>query len=177
MSFPSHIFRRSPALGAVLGAVLLAACSGAKIEAPEVNPTDMPDGPGLFSGESGNILNAFKGGKNSAETGGSIGVNIYLWRAALESVAFMPLTQADSNGGVIVTDWYTNPAQPNERVRANVLILGKTLRADALKVSLFRQVQSEGRWTDVPVAPATVTALEDTILTKARAIKVQSRAK
>ncbi len=177
MSFFFLTARRSTALGAVMAGLLLVACSGAKIEAPEVNPTDMPDGPGLFSGESGNLLNAFKGGKNSAETGGSIGVNIFLWRAALESVAFMPLTQADSNGGVIVTDWYSNPEAPNERVRANVLILGKTLRADALKVSLFRQVQNEGRWTDVPVSPATVTALEDTILTKARAIKVQSRAK
>lgn len=156
---------------------VVAGCANAKIEAPETNPTDMPKGPGLFSGESGNILEAFKGNKNSAETGGNIGVNIYLWRAALESVAFMPITQADSNGGVIVTDWYSNPAQPDERVRANVLILGKTLRADALKVSLFRQVREGGVWKDSAIAPATITALEDTILTKARAIKVQSRAK
>ncbi len=158
-------------------ASVLAACAGAKIEAPEVNPTDMPEGPGLFSGESGNILEGFKRDKNNPETGGNIGVNIYLWRAALESVAFMPITQADSNGGVITTDWYSNPAQPDERVRANVLILGKTLRADALKVSLFKQLRTGGVWADAPVAAATVTALEDTILTKARAIKVQSRAK
>lgn len=164
-------------LAAAVCAGALAACANAKVEAPEVNPTDMPKGPGLFSGESGNILEGFKRDRANAETGGNIGVNIYLWRAALESVAFMPITQADSNGGVITTDWYSNPAQPDERVRANVLILGKTLRADALKVSLFKQVRTGGVWKDEAVAPATVTALEDTILTKARAIKVQTRSK
>lgn len=148
-----------------------------KTEAPEANPTDMPKGPGLLSGESGNLLDAFKSNKTSAETGGNIGVNIYLWRAALESIAFMPIVQADSNGGIIITDWYAQPEQPNERVKANVLILGKSLRADALKVTLFKQTRSGSEWKDASVSPATITALEDTILTKARAIKVQTMSK
>lgn len=166
---------RAVAIAALLLSGSLAACSAfkdIKTEPAEVNPTDMPKGPGLLSGESGNLLDAFKS-KGGGEGGGSIGVNIYLWRASLESIAFMPITQADSNGGIIVTDWYTSPAKPNERIRANVLILGKTLRADALRVSLFRQVQSGGKWSDEAVSPATIRALEDTILTKARAIKVQ----
>lgn len=172
----SPFARSSRFLASFAVAGVLVACAGAKVEAPEANPTDMPKGPGLFSGESGNLLDAFNKRGSNAETGGNIGVNIYLWRAALESVAFMPITQADSNGGVITTDWYSNPAQPDERVRANVLILGKTLRADALKVTLFKQVRKNGVWTDEPIAKATVTALEDTILTKARAIKVQTLA-
>ena len=36
----------------------------------------------------------------------TIGVNSYLWRATLDTLSFMPLLQTDSNGGVIVTDWY-----------------------------------------------------------------------
>lgn len=160
-----------------LAAALFVAGCGIKAEAPEANPTDMPKGPGLFSGESGNILEGFKSGRNNAETGGNIGVNIYLWRAALESVAFMPITQADSNGGVIVTDWYSQPGQADERVKANILILGKTLRADALKVTLFKQQRKGTEWANVDVAPATITALEDTILTKARAIKKQTLTK
>lgn len=171
--------RRTTALTtsfALAAAVFVAGC-GIKSQAPEVNPTDMPKGPGLFSGESGNILEGLKSGRNSAETGGNIGVNIYLWRAALESVSFMPIIQADSNGGVIVTDWYSQPEQPNERVKANILILGKTLRADALKVTLFKQQRNGGDWAGVDVSQATTTALEDTILTKARAIKKQTSAK
>lgn len=168
---------RLAAATALATVFVLAACS--KTQAPEANPTDMPKGPGLFSGESGNILAGFKSDRNgNAETGGKIGVSIYLWRAALESVSFMPINQADSNGGVITTDWYTAPGASNERVRANVLILGKTLRADALKVSLFKQTKnSNGTWSDTTVSPATVNALENTILTKARALKVQTLSK
>jgi hypothetical protein len=164
---------------ALLLSMGLAGCSslGLKTEAPEANPTDMPEGPGLFSGESGNLLESFKADRAAAETGGSIGVNIYLWRAALESIAFMPIVQADSSGGVILTDWYSRPEAPDERVKANVLILGKSLRSDALKVTLFRQQRTGSEWKDVAVSPATVTVLEDTILTKARAIKVQTFAK
>jgi hypothetical protein len=165
--------RPLPYLFALGCAAVLAAC-GAKVEAPEVNPTDMPKGPGLFSGESGNLLQAFKGGQN-AQGGGNIGVNIHLWRASLESVGFMPLQTTDSTGGVITTDWYSAPSAPDERVKANILILGKSLRPEALKVALFRQVKNaQGAWADAPTSPATVRALEDTILTKARALRVST---
>lgn len=161
----------------VCAAALLAGCSGITRKDAEVNPTDMPKGPGLLSGESGNLLEAFnkssRGGNN--EAGGKIGVNIYLWRASLESIAFMPITQADSNGGVITTDWYSAPQATNERVRANILILGKSLRADGLKVTLFKQTRdAKGNWSNATVSEATTQALEDAILTKARALRVQT---
>ena len=63
----------------------------------------------------------------------TIGVNTYLWRAAIDTVSFAPLVQADSNGGVIVTDWFINPSSPNERVKLTVAILDQDLRADALQ--------------------------------------------
>lgn len=100
-----------------------------------------------------------------------IGVNSYLWRASLETLSFMPLTQADSSGGVIVTDWYTNPANPSERVKVSVSILDQDLRADALRVAASRQVQQNGTWVEAPVQAATVQRLEDIILTKARDLR------
>jgi alpha-beta hydrolase superfamily lysophospholipase len=101
----------------------------------------------------------------------TIGVNSYLWRASLETLSFMPLTQADSNGGVIVTDWYANPANPGERVKVTVSILDSDLRADALRVAASRQVANGGSWVDAPVAAATVQKLEEIILTKARSLR------
>ncbi|MEM6856993.1 MAG: DUF3576 domain-containing protein [Pseudomonadota bacterium] len=101
----------------------------------------------------------------------TIGVNAYLWRAALETVSFAPLLQADSAGGVIVTDWYANPANPNERVKMTVTILDQDLRADALRVAAVRQVNEGNRWVDAPVQAATVQKLEDIILTKARDLR------
>jgi hypothetical protein len=101
----------------------------------------------------------------------SIGVNSYLWRASLETLAFMPLTQADSAGGVIVTDWYANPDSPNERVKVSVSILDSDLRADAVRVAASRQVLQDGTWVEAPVAASTVQRLEDIILTKARDLR------
>lgn len=100
-----------------------------------------------------------------------IGVNSYLWRAALDTVAFAPLAQTDSAGGVIVTDWYVNPADPTDRVKLSVTILDATLRADALRVSAARQRLQNGQWVDAPVAAATVQRLEEIILTRARDLR------
>ena len=104
----------------------------------------------------------------------TIGVNSYLWRASLEAVSFAPLLQADSNGGVIVTDWYANPSNPNERVKVTITILDQDLRADALRVAASRQVAQGGGWVDAPVQAATVQKLEDIILTKARELRRQA---
>ena len=101
----------------------------------------------------------------------SIGVNSYLWRAALDTLSFMPLLQTDSNGGVIVTDWYANPTNPGERVKVTVTILDQDLRADALRVAASRQVAQGGGWADAPVQAQTVQKLEDIILTKARDLR------
>ena len=101
----------------------------------------------------------------------SIGVNSYLWHASLDALSFMPLVQADSAGGVIVTDWYANPANPGERMKITVTILDRDLRSDALRVAASRQVSQGGQWVDVPVQAATVQRLEDVILTKARDLR------
>ncbi len=101
----------------------------------------------------------------------SIGVNAYLWRAAVDTVSFAPLLQADANSGVIITDWYTSPTNPGERVKLTVSILDQDLRADALRVAASRQINQGGAWVDAPVAAATVQKLEDIILTRARDLR------
>ena len=101
----------------------------------------------------------------------SIGVNAYLWKAAIDTVSFAPLLQADSNGGVIVTDWYSNPTNPGERIKLTIAILDQDLRADALRVAASRQINQNGSWVDAPVAAATVQKLEDIILTRARDLR------
>ena len=101
----------------------------------------------------------------------TIGVNSYLWRASLETLSFMPLSTADSAGGVLITDWYVNPNTPNERVKVSVTILDQMLRADALRVAAQRQVMQNGQWVEAPVQAATVQRLEDIILTTARDIR------
>lgn len=101
----------------------------------------------------------------------TIGVNSYLWRAAVDTVSFAPLLQANPNSGVIITDWYSNPKAPGERIKLTVAVLDPDLRADALRVSAARQLYQNGTWVDAPVSAATVQKLEDIILTRARDLR------
>lgn len=124
------------------------------------------------------------GGKNRGKVAraeatqiNTIGVNAYLWRAALETASFAPLLSADSSGGVIITDWYVNPANPGERVKLTIAILDQDLRADALRVNASRQVSQGTGWVDAPVQAATVQKLEDIILTKARDLRRDAMSK
>jgi hypothetical protein len=109
-------------------------------------------------------------GKGNAE-GTGIGVNAYLWRGALDTLSFMPLASADPFGGVIITDWYQPPASPGERFKATAYILGRQLRSDAVRVSLFRQVIKGSTWVDAEVAPQTTTDIENKVLARARELR------
>jgi hypothetical protein len=101
----------------------------------------------------------------------TLAINSYLWRAALDTVSFAPLLQANAQSGVIITDWYSNPRAPGERVKLTVAVLDPDLRSDALRVSAAKQVYQNGGWVDVPVSAATVQKLEDIILTRARDLR------
>ena len=104
--------------------------------------------------------------------GAKIGINAILWRASLDTVSFMPLASADPFGGVIITDWYSDPGTPNEQFKITIYILDKRLRADALRVSFFRQVKKGGRWVDAEVGANSARAIEDQILTRARQLRI-----
>ena len=100
------------------------------------------------------------------------GVNVFLWRASLDTVSFMPVNSADVFGGVILTDWHSSAEAPNERFKLNVYILGRTLRADGLRVTVFRQIFTRnGQWADAAVPAETKTKIEDSILTRARQLR------
>jgi Domain of unknown function (DUF3576) len=125
---------------------------------------------------SGAPIGPHKGrGPANANVNGAlgIGVNSYLWRASLDTLAFMPLTSADPWGGVIITDWYVNPEKPDERFKATIYILDSRLRADALNVTIFKQVKdASGGWVDSAVSDQTANDIENSILTKARQLRL-----
>jgi len=165
--------RLSLSVLALSAMVLLTACSGAKKEAT------YPDSDrerlyryGSLTGEEGfSVFGGDKKRDKESENSG-IGVNSFLWRAALDTASFMPLASADPFGGVIITDWYSAPATPNERTKAQIYVLSRELRADAIKASVFRQVATgKGSWKDAPVAKETNQKLEDAILARARELR------
>ncbi|MDX2028412.1 MAG: DUF3576 domain-containing protein [Alphaproteobacteria bacterium] len=129
----------------------------------------------LVSEEGGtNLL----GGDDKAKAleNSGIGVNGFLWRATLDTISFMPISSADPFGGVIITDWYSTPETPGERTKLNVYIRDRDLRADGVKVVVFRQTkESNGDWIDAAIAPTTGGSLENAILTRARQIRMAQK--
>jgi hypothetical protein len=170
----------------LLGVLAVAACSS---DAIKPNPTPA-NYQGLGSGSAGDVSTQRMGGDDSgtvfgtAKTnhdqdgggGSGIGVNAYLWRGALDTIAFMPLASADPFGGVIITDWYTPPGTSGERFKATVYILSRDLRSDGLRVNIYRQVLQNGQWLDSPVAESTVSDIENKVLARARHMREQLQA-
>lgn len=170
-----------------LGLLGVAACSTPELPQGEAkyptgadrntvsNPNDIYAKPDSIFGKGG-LLSLGKKDSNAQDLSGQsgLGVNTYLWRASLDTVSFMPLASADPFGGVILTDWYTPEGTPNERLKLNVFILDRQLRSDGVQVKVFRQARKGkgGEWKDAGVAPETARQLEDTILTRARQIRV-----
>ena len=110
--------------------------------------------------------------QNTGGIFGNDGLNSFLWRASLDTISFMPVSSADPFGGVIITDWYSDSEAPNERFKLNVYILGRALRADGVRVAVFRQIlSSQGGWRDVTINDDTATKIEDSILTRARQLR------
>ena len=147
------------------GGAVLSACSGLNLPVADPVPEE-PKRETIF-GEGG--LDIF-GDKPATRGGGpSIGVNVFLWRATLDTLSVWPISSADPFGGVILTDWYSPPKVPKERFKMNVYILDRALRADGIRVSVFRQSRTASNgWQDLPVQQDTATKIEDAILTRAR---------
>ncbi|HRQ61821.1 MAG TPA: DUF3576 domain-containing protein [Alphaproteobacteria bacterium] len=156
----------------------LAPCNGQPIQTEAKYPTGADraatggdiyaEEPSVFGPEGLDLFGTNK--KKDVDTG--IGVNSFLWRAALDTVSFMPLASADPFGGVVLTDWYTSPENENERFKLDVFILTRELRSDGISVKVHRQELKKNVWRDVPAAEDTARKLEDAILTRARQLRV-----
>ena len=161
------------------GAASLAGCdSGKYLAADQYNdPRFRGPGIGSMSGDNGTLFSTAKNNAQTDASGGGgtgLGVNAYLWRGALDTLSFMPLASADPFGGVIITDWYQPPATPGERFKATAYILGRQLRADGIRLAIFRQTMQGGQWVDADLAPNTVSDIENKVLARARELRAQA---
>lgn len=161
----------------VLGAVALAGCEGSGSTRRYAGTVNNPGGP--IATEANKPVGTradFAQGSETADRTASVRVNRFAWRAALDAVSFMPLGTSDPYGGAIATDWYVAQRSPNERLKVNVLVGGPELRADTVRVTVFRQERKgpRGDWANAPADPATAQNLENVILQRARELRTQA---
>ena len=173
-------FRVITRLVLVFGVAGVTACSS---DNPNIRPVQQseyndyrndPTERGKLGGNQGLVFGVGKGAGGTQNDGAALGVNAYLWRGALDTLAFMPLASADPFGGVIITDWYQPPSASGERFKATAYILGRQLRADGVRISIFRQVQDNGQWVDAPVSQTTTGEIENKVLGRARELRAQT---
>ena len=101
-------------------------------------------------------------------------VSPVLWQATMETLSFAGTSSEDPVTGVIVTNWYSPPSKPNERLKVSVFILSRALRSDSLAVTIDRQVRSPtGDWSDSPISREAVSDLETAVLLRARQIHAE----
>jgi hypothetical protein len=135
---------------------------------PSPNPTS--ERKTIFGKEGITLFSS----NNTKESGG-IGVNSFLWRASLDTISFMPLISADPFGGVIITDWYQDTKITGERFKLTIYIMDRHLRADGVKVSVFRQRSDpKSGWINATVSSMTGSKIEDAILTRARQLRIRN---
>lgn len=159
-------------LPALFGAAALALSGCSSDTAAEPEPRRVE----ANAGQNGGLLEGLLGGSGGGggQRGETIAVNSYLWRASLDTISFLPLNTADPFGGVIITDWYSPPETPNERFKVTVYILDRELRADGLRVAVFRQVRApNAAWIEAKVDDRTGRDLENAILKRARQMRIR----
>lgn len=99
-------------------------------------------------------------------------VSPILWQAALDTLGFAKFSTQDPLTGELVTEWYSPKDKPNEQYKIDVFVLARTVRSDAVAVTVNRQERTAtGQWTDTTVARKVEDDLETAILRRAGELK------
>lgn len=181
LSLTMRVISPKPTLILLAGflALGLSACSYLPDSKPPADPDDKM--AKNYEKTGGSVLgtqgwNPFADDKKDSSSAG-VAVNAFLWRAALDTLSFMPMAQVDPFGGVIITEWHSLAESPNERYKINAYILDQELRATGIRVSVFKQKKLEkGNWEDTPVLDNMASRIEESILTRARQLKIAATA-
>ena len=145
------ILKNIPVLFAL--AVSIAGCNTTPVGETEYNDPRF-QGPGTGQVVDDGGLKLFGGNSKPAQDqgGAGLGVNAYLWRA----VAGHAVVHAAVLGGPVRRRDHHRlvpaPDGAGERFKATAYIMGRQLRTDGLRVTIFRQVDQGGQWVDAPVA-------------------------
>ena len=124
---------------------------------------------GLFSKDASkgisldSILNPQSSG--SYESGANVNAN--LWRASLNILCFTPLLSTDALGGTIISDWYVNKNNKNQRMKITAFIKTSDLRSNGISVKVHIQNFKDRSWSETYTSKDLETKIEDNILNEA----------
>ena len=148
--------------------IFLASCSAIKPGTPEED-----EGPvSILTGKTGGIKISDLGGSKS-DAVGAMPVNAILWRASLEIVSLIPISEVDTFSGTIISDWHSLDENENERLKITIFVLDRELRADAVKAVVYiqKRPQEDAPWGNTLRDENFARKIEGLILNRAREIR------
>ena len=95
-----------------------------------------------------------------------------LWKAALDTVSFVSLANADYSGGVLITDWYSE-GNPDEAIKITIRFLSNEIRADGLVVGLYKRTCANNICSTKEITSDLNFEIKDKILRTAAIYKIQ----
>ncbi len=158
-------------IASALVCLLLVSCSNFEPAPPVLEEEPVS----ILTGKPGGIKLGDLGGL-SGNQGDSMPVNAILWRASLEIISLIPIADVDTFGGTIVSDWYSLPDKPNERIKITIFVSGRELRSDAVRITVHVQTRDgvDGIWGGSIRDDAFGRRLEDLVLNRAREIRAET---
>jgi hypothetical protein len=101
-----------------------------------------------------------------------------MWRATLKSLDFLPLLNADYNGGVIIYDWYSEQVNSKEQIKISIRFLSNELRSDSLSVSAHKKIcETFDKCTTAKLDKKFEDQIKDNILDASRILKIEESKK
>ena len=89
----------------------------------------------LEEGRGFTLMGAAEGGGTTYEFASSNP----MWRATLEILDFLPLSNVDYSGGIVSTDWYNEGTSSDESIKITVRFLTNEIRADGIKIIVHKK--------------------------------------
>lgn len=169
--------------GIALMIAVLAGCGGSGNTEGQ-HPVKGPDGRWIVPGQQNkdtpttgtNVGELFDFGDSSPDPANAIGINRFLWQATIDVLSNLPLASADPYGGVVITEWSASTTDANERTKLVASVRGVELTSRGVSVTVYREIRDEnGEWTPAPVAPSTATSIEESIIGRARQVRIADR--
>ena len=117
-------------------------------------------------------------GKSSENTNFKFSTSNVLWRATLKSLDFLPLMNADYNGGIIIYDWYSQANNPKEQIKISVQFLSDELRSDSIKITAHKKIcDNADRCSNSSIDQNFSNSIKENIITAARTLKIEEAKK
>ena len=130
-----------------------------------------------FADKGGGLFGDINNRKSGSATIDFASSNV-MWRATLKTLYFLPLSNTDYSGGIIIYDWYSQENNPREQIKISVRFLSNELRSDSIKITAHKKIcDSADKCSNSTLDEKFSDTIKENIITSARSLKIEEAKK